>query len=347
MIKIKKNVLLKDYTTFRIGGPADFFYEAKTEKNLISAIKTARKLRLPFFVLGRGSNILFDDQGFRGLVIRNLVSGAKIVRNIKTKKSAAKEDLSRARYQPADPKRYLRFADLDYEQESFDTEIEVFAGMPLQRFINWSLAKKLTGLQWFAGIPGSVGGAIVCNIHGGTKLFSDYVKEITFLDQNDHLQKMKKGRAGFQYDKSDFQKPRLRQGSGGLAKAIIVKATILLSQGDIERAKYVFKEWWQRKLKIQPQINCPGSIFKNFSKKTAEKTGSPTTGAGWFIDQCDLKGKIIGEAQISPLHANFIVNLGKATAEDVKKLIILAKKSVKNKFKLDLEEEIVVMPEKI
>ncbi len=328
---LRENVLLKDYATFRIGGPADFFYEAKTEKNLIKAIKASRRLEIPFFILGRGSNILFDDKGFRGLVIRNLINSIKIVKNLKIKTHI--KNIDNARYQPADPKKYLQFSDLDYQQEPFDTEVEVSAGAPMQYLIQQTLEKGLTGLQWFAGIPGSVGGGAVYNIHGGTKFFGDYVKDITIIDKDNRVRKIKNKELDFAYDFSNIQKE----------KQIVLKATILLSHGDIEKARYVYREWLKRKLKVQPRINCPGSIFQNFSKIQAKKVGAPTSSAGWFIDQAGLKGKIIGGVQVSEKHANFIINLGNGTSADVKKLIKIIKEKVKKKFKLNLKEEIVIV----
>ncbi len=333
---IRKNVLLRDYTTFRIGGPADFFYEAKTEKNLIKAVKTAKILKMPYFILGNGSNILFSDKGFRGLVIRNLVSGARIIKHFREGKNE-KREISRACYIPVDQKKYLQFSDLDYPQEPFDTEIQVCSGAPLPQLIQWSLKKNLCGLQWFAGIPGSVGGAVVCNVHGGTKLFSDYIEEITVLDKDNKIKKIRKSKAGFAYDFSRFQKE----------ESVILKVNIFLSRGDIKRANLVYEKWRQRKLKVQPQTNCPGSVFKNFSESVVRKRKFPTTAAGWFIDQCGLKGKTVGGVEVSEKHANFFVNFDHGTAEDVKKLIRIAKKSVKNEFNLDLEEEIMVLPEKI
>lgn len=332
---VRENVWLKDYTTFRIGGPADFFYEAKTEKELIKAIRATRKAKTPFFILGRGSNILFDDKGFRGLVIRNFVAGIKVSKTLKTKIKAEKG--GDAHYRPADPQKYLQFSDLDYPQEPFDTEVEVSSGVSLQHLIQWALENKLTGLQWFAGIPGSVGGGVVYNIHGGNKLFSNYIKEITVLDEKNKIQKIKRDKAGFTYDKSFFQKEKL----------IILKITLSLSQGDLIRANYVYKEWRQRKLKVQPQTNCAGSVFKNFSKEIADKIGAPTSAAGWFIDQAGLKGRKLGGVQVSGKHANFIVNLGNGTAQDVKNLIKLIKKAVKKKFRVELKEEILLWPEKI
>ncbi|MDP3093727.1 MAG: UDP-N-acetylmuramate dehydrogenase [bacterium] len=332
---LRENVLLKDYTTFRIGGPADFFYEAKTEKDFVNAIRISRKLEVPFFILGRGSNTLFDDKGFRGLVIRNMVSEMKISKRLK--RSFGKKESGNAHYLPAHPGKYLKFSDLDYPQEPFDIELEVSSGIPVQYLIQKTLEKKLTGLQWFAGIPGSVGGAVVYNIHGGTKLFGDYVKDVTVIDKNNRIRKIKSKDLGFAYDLSNVQKE----------KQIILRVTLFLSRGDIGRARHVYKEWLKRKLKVQPQTNCPGSIFKNFPRKVSEKTGSPTTGAGWFIDQAGLKGKTIGRVQVSKKHANFIINLGGGKAKDARKLIKTIKEKVKKKFKLNLKEEILILPSEI
>ena len=333
--ELKKDVLLKGYSTFRIGGPADFFYEAKTEKDFVTAIKVCRKLKIPFFILGKGSNILFDDKGFRGLVVRNAVSEVKVLKRFK--KTSKKQILSDAHYLPAHSKKYLQFDDLDYQQEPFDTEVEVLAGTPVQYLIQQTLGKGLTGLQWFAGIPGSVGGAVVYNIHGGKKLFGDYVKDITVIDKNNKIRKIKHKDLGFAYDLSNIQKENY----------IILKATVLLSLGNIKKANYVYREWLKRKLKVQPQINCAGSVFQNFPATLIKKAGFPTSSAGWFIDQCGLKGKKVGGVQVSEKHANFIINLGNGTSTDVKKLIKIIKEKVKKKFGLKLKEEILILPPKI
>ncbi len=325
---IQKNISLAPYTTFKIGGLADYFFEAKNEKDLIKIIKVARKFKIPFFLLGRGSNILISDKGFRGLVIRNLVFGAKIIKNLKQKITFIQK--SDAHYFPIHPNKYLQFSDLDYQTEPFDTEVEVFSGMPLQVFIQWTFKNKLTGFQWFAGIPGTIGGAIICNIHGGAKLFSDYVSEITVLDKNNQIKKIKKNDIKFAYDFSDIKKEEL----------LILRVKIFLSSGNIKRAKFIYQEWFKRKLKIQPQTNCAGSIFKNFSLKVAKKNNILTPSAGWLIDQCGLKGMKIGKAIVSKKHANFIVNTGQAKANDVIILISLIKQKVRNKFNIQLQEEI-------
>jgi UDP-N-acetylmuramate dehydrogenase len=335
---VKENVLLENYTTFRIGGPADFFYEARTEKDLIRAIKAARQSVTPFLVLGKGSNLLFSDKGFRGLVIRNLASDLEIIKRFKKTVENRAGKTSDAHYLPADPKKYLQFSDLDYPPEPFDTEVEAASGVPLQRLIQWSLKNNLTGLQWFAGIPGSLGGAVVYNVHGGTKLFSDYVKAVVVLDENDRIKKIKNQRKNLQfaYDASRFQN----------RQEIILRVVLNLSRGDIKRARFVYREWFRRKLKVQSQALGAGSIFKNFSLEEIKKVGAPTGSAGWFIDQCGFKGKVAGGVKVSEIHANFIVNFNHGRASDVKKLIKTIKKTVKKKFKLNLREEILILPEK-
>lgn len=325
---IQKNIPLAPYTTFKIGGPAKYFYLATTEKDLIKIIKIAREEKIPFFILGNGSNILISDEGFIGLAIKNLTREAKIIRNLKQKINF--EQKLDARFFPVHSDKYLRFSDLNYQTEPFDVEVEVSSGMPLQSFIQWAFKNKLTGLQWFAGIPGSIGGAIVYNIHGGAKLFSDYISEIVVLDKNNRLKKIKKNNIKFDYDFSSIKKEKL----------VILRAKIFLSHGDIKRAQFIYQEWFKRKLKIQAQTNCSGSIFKNISLKTAKKINVPTVSAGYLIDQCGLKGKKIGKAIVSEKHANFIINTGQATAKNVIMLISLIKEKVRNKFNVQLQEEI-------
>lgn len=331
--RVRFNEPLGRYTTFKIGGPADLFYEANTEKELIKAVKSARKLKIPLFILGSGSNVLFSDKGLRGLVVKNSVSGMKIVKKLKKPKSSFQ--ISSARYQTAHPQKYLKFSDLDYPDEPLDTEVEVFSGTPLQSLIQWSFKNELTGLQWFAGIPGTAGGAVVYNIHGGTRLFSNYVQGLEVLDKNNQPKEVRKTEIKFDYDFSDIAGKDL----------LILKVNLLLSRGNLAKAERVYQEWLRRKTKVQPQKNCPGSIFKNFPEEIARKLGAPTPAAGWFIDQCGLKGQRIGNAQISPKHANFIVNLGGASCLDVLELISLAKSKVKSKFGIELEEEIQIIDE--
>ncbi len=147
---IQKNVSLADYTSFRIGGPARYFFEAKTKQDVIKAVKTAKRLDLPFFILGEGSNILVSDQGFDGLIIR--------VKN-----------------------QELRIKNTDKKSKV----IVAGAGLLLGELVNTSIENNLTGLEWAVGIPGTVGGAISGNAGAKGKSIADVVEEVEVFCAND------------------------------------------------------------------------------------------------------------------------------------------------------------------
>ena len=256
-MQFQRNILLKKYTTFRIGGAAKYFWVAKTKKELIEAVKFAKKHKLPFFILGGGSNVLVSDQGYQGLVIK------------------------------------------------FRTPL-------LSKFVD-------KGLEWAAGIPGTVGGAISGNAGAFDGSMADVVKNVEVLDTRSRKIKIFKNKdCKFGYRDSIFKKN---------ANLIILSVELRLERGDPKKIK---KHLSYRK-KTQPlNFSTAGSVFQNTPKFSAAR----------LIEDCGLKGKKIGKAQISKKHANFIVNLGGAKAKDVLKLINLIKKEVKNKFGIKLEEEI-------
>lgn len=319
-MEFQQNVPLRNYTTFRIGGRAKYFYLAKTKDNLVKAILMAKKLKLPFFILGGGSNLLISDKGIDELVIKIQNTKYKILRS---RASSLRGGLN----------------------------IKIFAeaGVLLGKLVNVSLEKKLTGLEWAAGIPGTVGGAIYGNAGAFGKSMKDVVEEVeVFEAKNQKIKILKNKNCKFTYRDSVFKKNK---------NLIILSLKIQLKKGSKKAILRKIKKYLAYKKTTQPQ-NYPfaGSVFKNFTPyrpaesgtgagakelrelKKFKKTG--TIPAAWLIEKCGLKGKKIGKAEISEKHANFIVNLGKAKAKDVKKLINLAKKMVKNKFKINLEEEI-------
>lgn len=327
--RVKINEPLAKHTTFGIGGPADLYYEARTGEELVRVIRAVEELSVPYFILGKGSNLLVGDKGFRGIVIKNLVLGAKIIGRLKKPKKIKK--INKEFYRAAHPEKYLKVIDLDFPEEILDTVIEVGAGTPLQELIDWSFKNNLAGLQWFAGIPASVGGAVVHNAHGFIRLFADYLKSLRVLDRDGNIKEIKVSEVSFGYDFSNI----LQKYSA------IISVELVLSSKNINEAKKIYKKWWERKLNLQPQINCPGSIFKNISEVLVKKINSPTPSAGWLIDQCGLKEVRVGNVQVSAKHANFIVNLGGAEARDVVELITLIREKVKMRFGIELEEEIV------
>jgi len=283
--KMRKNVSLSQYTAFKIGGKADYFFEAKNKKDLILALKFVKENKIPFFILGGGSNLLVSDKGFNGLVIKILFS---------------------------------KFYFLNYK-------IIAEAGARLGDLVNTSAGKSLTGLEWAAGIPGTLGGAINGNAGLPNESVGDAVKEVEVLDTKGFKIKIKKFKnkdCKFSYRDSVFKHKK---------NLVILSAILKMKKGDKNKIRKKIKKYLDHKEETQP-LNYPsaGSVFVNPKGFFAAE----------LIEKCNLKGKIQGAAKISEKHANFIVNLGKAEAKDVEKLIKLAKKQVKKKFKINLQEEI-------
>ena len=298
---LKKNVSLKNYTTFKIGGPAKYFFETKNKKDLIKAILVAKSKKLPFFILGGGSNLLVSDEGFRGLVIKILFS-----------------------------KSYF-----------LNSQISAEAGTILAELLSATLNTGLTGLEWAAGIPGTVGGAIYGNAGAFKKSMKDITKTVTVLEiknQKSNIKNLRNKDCKFCYRNSIFKQKK---------NLIILSATLQLKKGNKLKIEKRIKEYLNYRKETQP-LNFPsaGSVFKNPKNFSAgelgeeDKSSSLSFAAARLIEECGLKGKRIGNVKISEKHANFIVNLGGGKAKDVKKLINLAKKKVKNKFSITLEEEI-------
>jgi UDP-N-acetylmuramate dehydrogenase len=308
-LKFKKNILLKNYTTFKIGGPAKYFFEAKSKEDLIEAIKFTRSKGLAFFVLGGGSNLLVADGGFNGLVIKIQNSKFKIQ----------------------------------------NSKILAKAGTSLVELVKVLAERGLTGLEWAVGIPGTVGGAIRGNTGAFGKAISSSIELVKVYDsvKNKSIIFSKK-KCKFSYKNSIFKENK---------NLIVLSAVLKLKEGNKKEIQEKMKEYLNYRLENHP-INFPsiGSIFENprikaililggqkLLRKYPELKEFNKKGqipAGWLIEKCGLKGKKVGDAQISERHANFIVNLGRASSMDVLKLINLAKRQVKKKFGIRLEEEI-------
>ena len=304
---IKKNILLKNCTTFKIGGKAKYFFIAKTQKDLISAVKTAKKNNLPFFILGQGSNLLVSDRGYNGLVIN------------------------------------FQFSIFNFQKN----KIIAGGGAPLGKLVTASAEKNLTGLEWAAGIPGTVGGAIFGNTGAFGKSMKDIIKGVEVFDaKTGKIKNFKNKNCKFGYKNSIFKKNK---------KLIILSALLKLKKSRKEEIKRKIKKYLNYRKEKQPlNFLSAGSVFKNFIPGQNEISGAgPALKTAWkdfrekemipaayLIEKCNLKGKRLGNVKISEKHANFIINLGQGKAEDVIKLIKLAKRKVKNKFGIFLKEEI-------
>lgn len=312
--QLRRDELLSKHTTFRIGGPADIFFTAKTINELVKAVKLCLENKLPFFVLGQGSNILVSDLGYRGVVIKNAAKEIKILAydgKIKQKEVKIKNIL-----------------------------IKVESGVLVNRLVRFTLDKGIGGFEHFLGLPGTVGGGIYGNAHNlkTGDFFGDHLLEARLLTSQGEVIKVPR-----EYFHFDYKKNKLQE-----TKEIILEAIFSLKPESRKKLWQKANQVMSYRLKTQPMgIASAGCIFKNIKKSEAVVIPTPdfTISAGYLIDAAGLKGGKIGQAQISPLHANFILNLGQAKAQDVIKLIDLIKKRVQEKFSVKLEEEIEMIGE--
>ncbi len=324
---VQKNISLKNYITFKIGGKAKYFFAAKTKKDLILAITVAKKLKIPFFILGGGSNLLVSDQGYKGLVIK--------IENCKLKTELPTKFWWRANVK----KRTKSSSPIE------NCKVGAESGVPLGKLVNISIEKSLTGLEWAAGIPGTVGGAVYGNCGAFQKSMKDIIEKVEVFDTEElRIMNYELSDCQFGYRDSIFKRNK---------NLIILSAKTQLKKGKKKEIQKKIKEYLNYKKEKQP-LNYPsaGSIFKNPPRFSAgelvkeDKSSSSRLAAARLIEKCGLKGKRIGSAKISEKHANFIVNLGGGKAKNVMRLINLAKKKVKKKFKINLEEEIQHLPER-
>jgi len=290
--RVGHDVPLAPYTTFRIGGPADLFYEARTAEELARAVLAARAARTPCFVLGLGANILVGDRGFRGLVIRNAASA-------------------------------IQWADAG--------AVTAESGAVMRDLIQGAVHRGWSGLEHFVGIPSTVGGAIWQNLHflspaperERTVFIAEVFRSCDILSAEGERRTVDAAYVRFGYDDSVFHH----------RDDIVLRATFALRRGDREVMERILQENLAWRGARHPWLEwhpSAGSIFKKIDGQ----------GAGRLIDQCGLKGRRVGDAQISHFHANIIVNLGAATARDVRALIATAQEAVAARFGATLEPEI-------
>jgi len=322
LLEFKENIPLAQYTTFKIGGKARYFFVAQSRKDLINAIKVAKKLKLPLFILGGGSNVLFSDTGYKGLVIKCQISNVKF------------------------PRAGATFGGAGRSRKN--SQIYAEAGTKLKDLVNASFKKSLTGLEWAMGIPGTLGGAIFGNAGAFSSTIGDIIASVEVFDTKTF--KIKKNPAKsckFSNKDSIFKKKK---------NLIILSAILKLKKGEKREIKKKIKECSNYRKKNHPlNFSSAGCVFKNCNLKIQNKkllkkfpelnkfNQGKNIPAAYLIEKCRLKGKKIGQAQISEKHANFIINLGKAKAREIKKLIKLIRQKVKKKFGITLEEEIQII----
>ncbi|HEV2339340.1 MAG TPA: UDP-N-acetylmuramate dehydrogenase [Patescibacteria group bacterium] len=289
MITPEKHVLLAPYTTFGIGGKADFFVIAQSQEDILEALAFAKEKHIEFFLLGTGANILIGDKGFRGLVIKN---------------EANKTLLE-------------------------DVMLTAESGATMSNLIDYTCHKGLSGLEHFAGIPSSVGGALWQNLHflspdrSKTVYIGDTVAQAKIVKMNGEILHVDKSYFQFSYDWSILHRTR----------DIVLDVTFALTpenSGVIAKRIAANKQWRDEKHPDNAMKTSAGSIFRKLEGY----------GAGRLVQQVGLKGYRIGGAKVSEKHANFVINDNGATAKDVRNLISLIQEKVKKELGLQLETEI-------
>ncbi|KAA3617231.1 MAG: FAD-binding protein [Calditrichaeota bacterium] len=329
LFEINKDLLtnypLKEFTTFNIGGPADFVMVASSIQQITETIKTCSEFKIPVKILGGGSNVLISDSGYRGVIIINRFSEWSVLKNdlFDEKRPKTKARLTTVGDQ------FYSTDGLEYSDEKADQiRIKTSSGMRLIPFIKTLFQNKITGLQWFSGIPASIGGAIYMNIHGGNYFFGDFVHSALLFDGR-QLKQVDREYFKFDYDWSILHE----------TNEIILEAELNLFMGDVDQAKDLSTNWARRK-SLQPQKSV-GCVFRNLTEMEQEKFNLPTSSIGYLIDKVlGLKGMQKGGATISAKHAAFIENTGLASSDDVYFLYNMILEKAESQIGLKLIPEI-------
>lgn len=281
-----QNEPMKNHTSFKIGGDAEYFAQPTEICEIKEMLELCKKNGVPRFILGNGSNLLVSDNGIEGLVI----------------------DMTKG------------FSHLKIEGE----KITAGAGTLLSRTAKKACENSLSGLEFAAGIPGSVGGAIYMNAGAYGGEIKDVVSSVTYLDEDGRIETLTADKLDFGYRKSFFSEKSF----------VIVEAELELEKGNRDEINEKMKELNKKRAEKQP-IDMPsaGSAFKRPEGHFAAA----------LIEEAGLKGYSVGGAGVSEKHSGFIVNKGGAAARDVMRLIEHVQKEVYDKFSVKLEPEIKII----
>jgi UDP-N-acetylmuramate dehydrogenase len=310
-MNFQEKVLLKNYSNYKIGGFAKFFIEVSSADELKEALMLAKSQGInKIAILGGGTKVLINDEGFAGLVIYNNIKGI--------------------------------------EREG--NNLKLGSGVLIKNLLNYCIENSLSGLEWAGGLPGTIGGAVRGNAGSFKGETKDSVIEVESLDLKTLTEKIRnKEECQFTYRNSIFK--------SGVGNTEFITHVILgLTQEDKEK----IKEGIQQKIdyrNIHQPLDYPsiGSTFKNIplsslSEKLQKEFSAiikndpfPIIPATKLLALCGLKGRRVGGAMISEKHPNFILNIDNATAKDVKTLIEIAKQAAREKYNLNLEEEIIYL----
>jgi UDP-N-acetylmuramate dehydrogenase len=300
-VQVSAGAPLAPHTRFGLGGPADIYAETDLVASFVEAVAVARSSGLPYTVIGGGTNLVVSDEGFRGIVLRFTASGIAAAGN----------------------------------------RVAAEAGAELQQVVDFAIHRGLGGLETLAGIPGSLGAAVYGNAGAYGHAISEVVDRVTFFD-GQRVRVFGQEQCQFYYRESVFKRHR---------EWVIFSAGLALAPADPARLRHTADEILAlRNAKFPPSMKCAGSVFKNLlaAELPPEVEGRVPPGAiregkipaAWFLEQAGAKGLANGGIHVAEHHANLIYNSGTGTARELRELVAELKARVRERFGLELEEEV-------
>lgn len=282
--KVQKSVSLAQFTSFRIGGPAKYLLKVKNPTQLIAAYNTANSLKLRYFILGGGSNIVFADEGFDGLIIKDECRECCVDGN----------------------------------------QISSQSGVPYNKLVDLATEHSLTGLEYAAGIPGTIAGALWGNAGAWGRSIANVLESAVLVDLSGQIKIV-----GPDFFKFEYRHSQLK-----IDTHLVVSVKLRLAPGEKSLIADKVNEYRQlRHTKHPTWEGSAGSVFKNIKEPVLIP-------AGKLLEESGVRGMRVGGAEIFEKHCNIVVNKGEATAADVKQLTQLMRERVLQKFNRQLEFEI-------
>ena len=318
-IPFRRNAPLADHTTIGIGGPAEWLITVENPAQLAQTVAHCQSENIPWRILGNGSNLIISDKGVPGAVIINRCTGFRILDE--------RPNLPLPTKIP--PRLHRRLPAADVSENGDAVLVRVGAGAKIIPLMKSLYRHGIVGLEWFAGIPATVGGAVFMNMHGAHQYFGELVYRAKIWLPDD-IVTVPNSWFAFDYDWCRLHRER----------GIILEVDLLLHKGNPTPAQQAAREWARAK-SLQPQKSA-GCIFQNLTDEQQQQTNLPSPSVGYLIDKIlGLKGQQKGGARISPQHAAFIENTGDASAADAAYLIELIAETAAQKLNLSLMPEVI------
>lgn len=294
-VEVREQERLAPYTTFGVGGPADWLVTVRTTEALIGMLAAARDCGVPVTLLGGGSNVVIADEGIRGVVLR-----LQLTRLLEPRPGRVRAE----------------------------------AGVTMNGLVRWTIGRGLSGLEAWAGTPGTVGGAIYGNAHYAGRNIGDLVADVMLATREGRLMEVARADMGFAYDTSRLQH----------TGELLVWAEFEVGRGEPEALRRTARESLAHRKRTQPlALPSAGCMFQNPDPARDRIPAGMPASAGALIDRAGLKGRRVGGAAISSVHANFFVNDAAATARDIRDLVELARETVRDRFGVELKNEVVFL----